>query len=283
MLNKTVLLLVFLLIGTTSNAQEKYLENASSILLKKRSAIVVDISGEKTELSALKFEPDGRYHFRFTFPNYGSSFVIVKKPVELRIPINMILSIQYNGDTCMVEYKFMGEKQTASGKYLTGKFVGSFDFGDFTLEAGKVKSIIFTEPPIEVKLPKLNATVLLKDGLNIPSRDLEIIDLFSAPGHSIYINWAPMNTFVMSDSAVEFKKGVSSVSVPFEKIKTINFLPDNKSISIILRSGKKINGIFSKYDEKQKGTIEGISGVSDKGGFFINLEYIKAVEFNTKQ
>lgn len=281
MFRKIVFLFMFILIAATSSAEEKYLEDASSILLKKRKATVVDISGEKTELTELKFDPDGRYDFRFQ--SFRNDFFIIKKPVELNIPLNMILSIKYNGRNCTVEYQFMGQKQTASGKYLTGKFIGSSDFGGFTIESGKAKSIIFTDPPIKVKSPNFNASILLKNESSIQSRDLEIIDLFVSEGYSNYINWAPMNTFVWSEPEVNFKKGVSSVSVPFEKINTLEFLPNNKSISISLRSGKSINGIISKYDEKQKGTIDGISGVSDKGGFFINIEYIKAVNFNTNR
>ena len=279
MFRKILFLLMFILIAMTSSAEEKYLGDASSILLKNRNATVVDISGDKTELTAIKFDPDGRYDFRFQ--SFRNDFFIITKPVELNIPLNMILSIKNNGENCTVEYQFMGQKKTATGKYLTGKFIGSSDFGSFTLESGKAKSIIFTDPPIKVKSPNLNASILLKNGSSIPSTDLEIIDLFVSEGHSVYINWAPMNTFVWSEPEVNFKKGVSSVSVPFEKINTLEFLPDNKSISISLRSGKSLKGIITKYDEKKKGTIDGISGVSDKGGVFINIEYIKAVNFNT--
>ena len=73
------------------------------------------------------------------------------------------------------------------------------------------------------------------------------------------------------------------ISVPFDKISEINVLPEKKTFLIRLKSGKHLNGTYLKFDEKQEGTIDGFSGVSNEGGFFVNIENIKRVDFNTKQ
>lgn len=283
MFRKILLLVTFFQIATLSYADEIYLNDASSVLRKNRSSTIVDISGEKTDLLNIEFKPEGRYDFRFSFPPHGSSFVVIRKSVDLTIPLNMIFSINFNGKNCEVKYQFMGQNKSVSGKYLSGEFVGGSDFGSFKIKSDKVKEIVFTKKPIKVNPPILNSTLVLNDGESFLVRDLRIIDLFIGEGHSLYINWAPTNTFVHKETEVIFKKGESLISVPFGKISEINVLPEKKTFIVKLKSGKHLNGTYLKFDEKQEGTIDGFSGVSNEGGFFVNIEYIKRVEFNTKQ
>jgi len=110
MFRKILLLVTFIHIATFSYADESYLNDAYSVLREKRSSTIVDISGEKTDLFNIEFKPEGRYDFRFSFPPHGSSFVVIRKSVDLIIPLNMIFSINFNGKNCEVKYQLKNPK-----------------------------------------------------------------------------------------------------------------------------------------------------------------------------
>jgi len=84
---------------------KQYLDDVKEPLLKKRALKITDSSGVETELDKLTFEPKGRYYFRFSFPNYGSRFYLIKKPVELAIPVNLLISVHE------VEYFLWGKNK----------------------------------------------------------------------------------------------------------------------------------------------------------------------------
>jgi hypothetical protein len=276
-------LIILYLYGSVALAAsgKQYLDDAKELLLKKRALKITDSSGVETELEQLTFEPKGRYYFRFSFPNYGSRFYLIKKPVELSIPMNLLISVHLKKETCEVEYVFMEKKQKTSGKFLEGKFYGESEFGNFHLGHNKIGKIIFTDPPISVDSPEFDSTLLLTGGTKLRARDLEIQDLFvQRDQDSTYINVYHTNTYVFNETEVKLKRGESQLSVPFNRIRKIEFLPDNQSIKIEMRTGKTIQGTCVRNDVKKKGTIEGFSGVCPEGGFFTGIQYIQSILFD---
>lgn len=291
MYNKIVLLALFLLFAVSADANEKYLSLSETefdcgdhVLFKDRAATVTDITGEKTDLNRMVFRPKDKYYFRFgLFPPCGSAFYILQDTVQLSIPINLLLSLKFNGSKCEVKYIFMDETKTVSGKYLQGDFEGDGDFGAMNIKPGQVQEIVFGEPAPIIKAPVLDSKLILKNGTVIPVReaDMVTIDLFSDKYESsMFKNEYHMDTFLNNDSEITFLKGVSTVSVPFKNISKLELFPEKGELSITLKNGKTADGKFTPNDEKAKGTIEGFAGICNEAGFFVPIEHIKEYRSN---
>lgn len=290
---KFIMTLILLIIYVNADAGEKYLvyqETNSNckdhMLYKKREGrvTVVDIAGEKTELTKLKFEPKGRYHFRLlSYPRCGDTFYVIQDIVELSIPWNIIESIDFTGATCKVAYNFTNVTKYAVGKYLDGEFEGQGDFGEFKIKPNKVKQIIFSGQAIKLPLPELNAQLVLNNGsvISVREADMETVDLFNERAQdNMYSNVYNSEIFVTTKSEITIKKGETNLSVPFEKISKVEIFPKKGAIDLTLKSGQNIKGDFQPHDERKKGTIDGMSGICDEGGFFISIEHIKEYRIN---
>ncbi len=282
---KKLALLISLVPPLVSSAagEDRYLAPAQStcenhVLFEDRKVGIVDVSGAQTGLTKLSFEPAGRYHFRFSFPQCGQAFYLLRDAVQLAIPLNLIERIDFNGPTCEVRYTFNGARKTAAGKYLDGRLSGPGEFGQFSITVNKVKSIVFADPVPEVQPPHLNGKLVLKDGsiISVSVADMHAVDLFKENYQdSMYRDVYHTDTFVNSSGDLSFKRGESDISVPFASIATATVAPETSALELTLKSGKSTVGTFEPHDENKTGTLDGFSGVCEEGGFFVAVEQIK--------
>ena len=245
----------------------------------KRSATIEDTAGVKTEVTDLRFPR--RPRFRALWNGIGVS----TKDFEVGISIDDLKSLLVKGDTVEVTYEWLGQEKKLTGRLLSGQLRGGSDFGEFKIEASKLKKLTFASPPppkSEEAKKKLaesrlrnRATLVLSDGTEVPVSDLRRHDrYYSTEGYII-----GGSTRYVHYTDFRFKRGESLVTLEFSKLRSIEFGSEN-GVTVTLGNGKTATGTLP--NEGGAG-VDGFTGIYESGEFFIKPEFVKRILFDSPE
>jgi hypothetical protein len=243
----------------------------------KRKASAEDITGIKTELTGVGYEAAAR-----NIRSYGwNRVVVLTNPLQFLIKLDDVKSIVKKAtDSWEVTYLWQNQERKISGKLAAGEFTGESDFGQVKISAAKLRSLIFTEPPIPLSEPdktslakdllRNRARIILANGTEIISGSLKRhFSYYSTAGYIIG------GEMVHSESSdFSFNRGESLLTLDFGKLKSLEFGPDN-TVTVALGNGNSANGTLAGG----RNGMTGLSGMSDKGWFFVEIGFVRRIIF----
>lgn len=253
-----------------------------------RSARITDESGAMSDVTHVTFYGNHNTGNDARFRSASGTIVVMTDNFQIAVPVSTLVSIvaaDEKSDQLKVTFQNSGKKRTLVGTLGPGTFQAESDFGQLTLSADKLKTLVFQDPPNESPTPEntsnakeavdYHATIVLANGTSAPVRALKRYDHYSYYSSAGYAFGG--RTYYENNhyTTLAFKIGESEASLSFDKIKKIQFLPD-KSIIVTLKTGKSATGTL--IDANEKG-LDGFTGYNDDGEFFIEPSLVKSVEF----
>lgn len=257
-----------------------------------RTAKVTDTTGSQSQVSAIKITAvDAR--FGFDYQNQGGRIVVTTKDLEFAIPLRAISLIDSVGSkTWTVKYQTKdGEVSVSGGLPEAATLSGESDFGAFSLLIGKLKRLEFLQSGVATEPAKRQATyrpdgktagissaiLTLTDGTNLQVSDLRRHANYVSGG--IDNNWIPPKYYSNVNDAhftdFCFIRGESSQTIPFEKIKTVDFTSDG-SVTVTTKTDAKAD---MKLSQKNGETLTGFTGTTGKGDFYVPVKFVKSITF----
>jgi hypothetical protein len=254
---------------------------ASTILAQssqpKRKASAEDTAGIKTELTGVRYEAAAK-----NIRSYGwNRIVVLTDPLQFLIKLDDVKSInKIANDSWEVTYVWAGQEKRISGRLAAGEFTGESDFGQVKISATKLKSLIFGDPPIALSeqekaslvkdLLRDRARVVLANGTDMAAASLRRnFSYYSTAGYIIG------GEMVHSESSdFSFNRGESLLTLDFGKLKSLEF-GGNSTVTVTLANGNSASGTMASG----RNGITGFSGISDKGWFFVEREFVKRITF----
>ena len=246
----------------------------------KRTAILEDSASITSEVLYLTFTEEsfgkvGRFNHIAMGPEIGyrDRIAVIIPIFDVAIPIDSLITIVAKENSVNVRYLWRGQEITISGQLEPGTFAGKSDFGNIALPTDRLQKLTFKEPAIATaknEMTPFDIILILADGSKVPAANLESVVSFWPP-----LGWPGRKHTYQTNNNISFQKGESTLTVDVERIKNIKFQSDKK-ISVTLKNGKTDIGILGEE-------IEGFSGIFKRGGFFISLDHVKAIEFGVVQ
>jgi len=249
--------------------------------LIKRSAIIVDKSGVTTEVTGLHFAGSDALNNK-VLESPDDMILIETEPLIIGIPLGRLISIELEGKTNKATYLWKGQKITISEDiYSVGDFKGKSSFGDFSLRAPSLKRLILKEgisSTYDKNSISYDATIVFANDTRLPVANLRRFHYYcSSEGYAFGCRNRYDHT-----TDFEFKKGDSILKGSFTDNKLIEFKNvkiERQSfiiegmVFVTRKDGKSTDGIITA-------TFNGLTGICDKGEFFVAPAYVKRVEFN---
>jgi hypothetical protein len=251
-----------------------------------RVAVITDISGETSECQGLHGMGGNELSGKLgvSYMDRSASLFVSSDKLVLAIPFANVISVEFKEGKakderqCEVKYLQWGEERSARGNLSWPVAVqGKTDFGNFALRLEKIQRITFKTAPAQVKptsAPKYDATLLLSDGTKVRVSELK---------RSFYVS---RGDGPASLPTLKFVKGESMLEVRFDDTKSIEFGSGDR-VTVTLKTGKAVSGTLrpkpSRFSGSPSDGITGFTGVCDRGPFVIDLEHVKAVEFDPKK
>ena len=242
---------------------------------QKRTAVVVDTTGQSTEVTDLYSHMGGGERYGF-FGGSTPCLVVETGTFEIAIPLENLVSVARTGELSTVKYVLKSQEFTATGKLGSTDLTGKSDFGSLSISTAKIRRIDFKSPPTpgeeyeyKVSKPPVPATLTLLDDSVVPvTRLRRFYRYFSTFGYIMGGEWKPG-----TDEVIEFIRGESKSTVTMENIAKVEFGAGG-ALSITLRNGNSATGKLGS--EK---VVEGFCGTFEKGYFFIDKKHIKSIQF----
>ncbi|RJP58985.1 MAG: hypothetical protein C4541_07010 [Candidatus Auribacter fodinae] len=248
----------------------------------ERYAIVTDKDNIQSEVRGL--QSSSQYNDRWE--NIYDPFICMyDSSLCIAVPIKHIISLRLENGKYLMEYIYGGNNLKFSGlldEYV--KFSGETDFGDFSLPGNTLLSITFSSPPVEepqAEQAEYPHVIELENETRIPVRIESRTDHFyDTTG---YIMGGETYTHHYTD--FRFKRGQAELTVPFEDIASLEFTFEGPYVApgevvVTLKNGKTTTGQLYAADTMEFG---GLSGVCEKGYFYIHGRNIKKVFFVADQ
>lgn len=270
-----------------------------------RSATLIDNAGMAWEIRDvfIHSEPCGFYKSRFCL-------TVIKDIFRIAIPPENLISVEVEGENCVVTYRWMGRRQTISGMVASKRIGGESDAGYVSRELDNLKKLTFKEEPHVMKgeiPPAYEATLVLADGTRVPVAKL--IRISAQPYAAAPLSGAPEGIAFEPHNDLGFLRGETAPTIRFEDIKSMEF-PTENSITLTLKRGIKHTQIQDEKDNSQgnkdedflldalkdlgegrrdtsktflKNWAYGFTGICSKGYFFMQGKHVKAIEFSVDQ
>jgi len=238
-----------------------------------RIATVEDLAGVKTEVSELRASFDGREKF----PGAYNCLSLTTPDYELAIPVDRLVSITTSGNVASIIVDWRGQRLTVSG-ILKGSLTGTSDFGDFALDAAKIKQLIFkSSPPRQSDTAIRSAqegTVFLAAGRQIQLAGIQRHDRYSdysptagfRPGAVVYMRHYDDFRFI---------RGESLATVQFTDLLRLEFEPEG-SVTVNFKNGNRATG---KLSDSNDAGVDGWTGEIGSGLVFVSQESVRAIAF----
>jgi hypothetical protein len=230
------------------------------------AATVIDINGdENTNIRDLELYWTSGYRY-----DYEDSLLVSKGESKLTIPINKIKEIEFVWDdetptvtvTTLSGEKIKGEPLRVSNWYFKGKT----DFGEFKLSVGKTKKVILAGGILTV------ASDVGADDDEVVATVIDINGDENTNIHDLELYWTSGYRYDYEDSLL-VSKGESELTIPFNKIKGIEFVWDDEAptVTVTTLSGEEIKG------EPLRISNWYFKGKTDFGGFKLSVSKTKRV------
>lgn len=257
-----------------------------------RTAKVTDTADSQSQVSAIKVSAvDAR--FGFDYQDQKGRIVVATKDIEFAIPLRAISLIDSAGSkTWTVKYQTKdGEVSVSGGLPEAATLSGDSDFGAFSLLVGKLKRLEFSQPGVAAKPAKITTTyrpdgktasgfdavLTLTDGTSIQASDLRRHASYGSS--SVDTMWIPpkYNYYQANEHFTDFRfiRGETSQTIPFEKIKMVDFA-SGESVIVTTKTDAKAE---MKLSQKNEETLTGFTGTSSKGDFYVPAKFVKSIAF----
>jgi len=256
-----------------------------------RPATVTDAAGSTSKVSQATVSPvlvGFQNIFGFWDESCYGRIVVSTKNIAFSIPLRAV-SVIDSADckTWTVKYQTKDGETTLSGTLTSsGTLTGDSDFGLFKLPFDKLKRLEFKEagvaaPPIRRRRTAFGgiAVITLTDGTTIQASNLLRRAIWSAQGENMVTGRRTGYSQVGDDSNdFVFIHGEASQTLPFEKLKEVDFTATD-SVTVIAKSDAKAE---MKLSKKMGERVDGFSGAGPKGDFYITAEFVKSITFADK-
>ncbi len=258
-----------------------------------RTAKITDRSDIESQVSSVTVSNvDER--FGFTFPDNRSRMVIATPTIAWSIPIHSVNSILRDGPSAWtVKYHTKDGDVSVQGDFSSqAELLGSSDFGSFTLPLRRLKRLEFAQPgsePTPARRPTItgpdgrprtatfDATITLTDGTKVAASLLRRSQVLAEDTTDpMILDATPTYTVtIVTFTDLRLDLGETLHIVPFENIKNAEFLPGD-AVLVKTKSGKEAEMNLPRRDER---TLEGFTGFSAKGDFYVPLSAVKSITF----
>jgi hypothetical protein len=238
-----------------------------------RKATIEDISGVKTDVT----DPRCSFHESSRFPSAYDAIMIKTADWDVAIPTSRLRSIKVSGSSAEVTYDWHGQTRTTSGE-LNAEIAGKSEFGDFKLDASKLRQLTFSTAPSANEQPSRqaadSATVILTNGTRVALSALKRhASYYSSEGYIL-----GGTTRYHHNSDFSFMRGESLATLKFGAIAKLDFGPD-EAVTVTLKSGSSASGKLSRNGDAR---VDGWTGESDQGSVFISPDAVRAIEFGER-
>jgi len=238
-----------------------------------RKAAIEDISGVKTDVTDPKFS----FGSSDRFSGASDAVMIKTADFEVAIPTSRLRAIKVSGTTAEVTFDWHGQTRTTSGQ-LKAEIAGKSDFGDFKLDASKLRQLTFSTAPSEEAKPSRrpvdSGTAILVNGTRV--------GLFSIQRHASYYSSKGYliggSTRYYHYSDFSFMRGESLATLNLGAIAKLEFGPD-EAVTVSLKSGSSAVGKLSNHEDAR---VDGWTGESDQGSVFLPPKSVRAIEFGER-
>jgi hypothetical protein len=219
---------------------------------------------------------------------------VATKDIVFAISLRAVSVIDFAGSNIWtVKYETKDGEASVSGELPERvKLVGDSDFGEFSLLLGKLKRLEFSQKGVAQTEPakrtepifashgpakRFVAILTLNDGTSIQASDLR--------RHAGYENISENNYWIPSRHELyeaneyftdfRFIRGETSQTIPFDKIKTVDFAL-GESVTVTTKTDAKAE---MKLSHDKEGTITGLTGTCIKGEFYVPATLVRSITF----
>jgi hypothetical protein len=265
-----------------------------------RPAQVTDTANSLSQVSAIKVSAvDPK--FGFDYQHQNGRIAVATKDIELAIPLRAVSLIHSAGiKKWTVKYQTKeGEASVSGGLPEEATMTGDSDFGAFSLLLGKLKRLEFSQAGVAAKpaesAPTPNpdgktarsfaAVLTLTDGTSIPVSNLRRHANFVTSYRDT--NWFPpkYSSDVNNEQFTDFRfvRGEAAQTIPFEKIKVVDFTSD-ESVTVTTKTDAKADMKLSQQENSEERAIgearlTGFTGTCGKGDFYVAAKFVKSIAF----
>lgn len=274
---------------------------------KQHIAVIVDQSGESTDLSHLDFTPEDLV--RFDIPRVVPDSTgpletalglhlyhlpISTESFDLAIPLDQIISVELlrrGPSTWSVKYATQDGPRTIEGR-LVGKLSGSSKFGPVDLPVEKLARMSI-EPPPDVTSRRLpahqgprHAILTFVTGSRLDAWDFKVHEhreVYS-PGYGIPVYW--WEKYQHNEHELEFKRGETEGRVSLADVQMIEFGTQSKvGAEIVVRIRQKNGSEFAAriVPTRYGPGLRGFTGSTAMGSLFVAPECLKSIELQNDQ
>ena len=257
-----------------------------------RPAKITDRADATSQVSALVVSNlDER--FGFDKSDDHGRVVVATGTIDWAIPLRSVSTISLSGDeTWTVKYQTKDGEAAVSGALETAAILGgSSDFGSFSLPLVRLKRLEFDQPGIaaspakrpnifdqDARLRPVNfgAILTLTDGSQLPAAQFRRNQI-AAESVSDPALLARPSYAVVCTNYTDFRliRGETLQTIPFENLKTAEFLPDDVVV-VTIKGGAEAKMKLPQHSEE---ILEGFTGTSTKGDFYVPLKFVRSITF----
>jgi len=316
-IDSIAVLITLLTIVVICTCSEMAIGDSSATQPVKRTTIVVDSSGTKTEVTDLEFTNDdwrfdrhqmdvGKPDDYFMYWDPSDWIAIKTTTFEFAIRLDSLISIEAKGKKVEVKYLWLNKEQTLQGSLESGTFQGKSDFGKFELASVDLKQLKSNPVPSNAPLGTMvtvapeqfnqivhavenmiktpfDATLVLLDGTKIKIGNLNRQYKWILIKHEHFANESRSNQYDFYDD-FQFLRGKALASTSLDSLTSIEF-GKKDDVTITTKDGKKATGTLTDSNEIVNGNnhfagITAFSGISENGIFLIDPKEVKAIQFN---
>jgi hypothetical protein len=261
-----------------------------------RPAKVTDRADATSQVSALVVSNlDER--FGFDKSDDHGRMIVATGTVDWAIPLRSVSTISLSGDEAWtVKFQTKDGEATVSGALETAAILGgSSGFGSFSLPLARLKRLEFDQPgkaASPAKRPNIfdqdahlrpanfGAILTLTDGSHLPAAQFRRNQI-SAESISDPALIGRPSYAVVCTNYTDFRlvRGETLQTIPFENLKTAEFLPDDVVVVTIKGGTEAKMQLPHRSDE----LLEGFTGTSTKGDFYVPLKFVRSITFVEEQ
>ena len=259
-----------------------------------RKATVRDTADAESQVSGLTLT-NVDLRFGFAPADEHGRLVVATDTVEYSIPLAAISHIVRDGNsTWEVTYQTAAGEATVKGA-LTPEAVltGNSDFGTFSLPLARLNRLDFqqrgapgkpagrvgvTGPDGRPRPESFSAALMLTDGTRIEATQLRRNQVSAqSVTDPALLNVAPSYALVCNHyTDFRLLRGETLQTIPFENVKSAEFLPGG-DVNVRAVSGLEAS---MKIPHEVQETLDGFSGSSVKGDFYVQFKFVRMVTFS---
>ena len=258
-----------------------------------RTAKVTDRTGVDSQVSSLSVSNTDE-RFGFAWPDNRARIVVATMTVTWSIPTQSVTSIRRDGPSAWtVKYQTKDGEISVQGDFSDqAELVGNSDFGSFSLPLRRLRQLEFTQPGVEPKPAKrpvvvgrdgkvraanFDAVITLTDGKQMTATILRRSQVTTEDtSDPMTLNATPVYTVIVTNfTDLRLNRGETLQIIPFENIKTAEFLP-GEAVLVKTKSGAEAEMRIPRRDER---SLEGFTGFNAKGDFYVPINAIKSIAF----